>query len=328
MKAGKAFELLVRQILLKIGFSEVKSDGWYILDNGSSQMIRGLGDLHDADVLLEPPVQTPFYTPTRLLVECKDYGDPVGLNIIRSALGLREDINHFELIDKEELINRYSRGAFTNSSRQYLYQVAVASMSGFTKPAQRFAAVHRISLIEFNKMPFWEKFCAHIEREQGRWRAIYNNRVDMQADILDDEKVLKVIDEIAERSAVAITPSGQMLFLYKSEEDNVKECSWDVSPKFEWDEYRLTWGRKEDPWKLHIADEVFTFQLPKEILKKWLEDSSTDKELKINAINCKLNVFSRMVVYYSEKGKPTIKMISIMRHELKEALEELQETNR
>lgn len=31
MKPGKAFEILVKQILLAIGFSEVHSDGLYIL---------------------------------------------------------------------------------------------------------------------------------------------------------------------------------------------------------------------------------------------------------------------------------------------------------
>ena len=61
-------------------------------------MIQGLGEAHNADVLLEPPVQTPFFSRTRLLIECKDYRQKVGLNTIRSALGLREDINHFEIL--------------------------------------------------------------------------------------------------------------------------------------------------------------------------------------------------------------------------------------
>ena len=328
MKAGKAFELLVKRILLHIGFSEVKSDEWYILTNGASQMIRGLGELHDADVLLEPPVQTPFYTPTRLLIECKDYGKPVGLNILRSALGLREDINHFELVNREELQNRYNGGAFTHVSKQYQYQVAVASISGFTKPAQNFAAVHRISLIEFNKMPFWEEFCQHIDRRQGYW-SIANPIFDESIDMPDDECVIEVIDSIAKRSAVAITDSGQILFLYKSQEDNAGCYALDDIPQFRGREYYLTWEDKDKPWKLHIGNEVFRFQLPKETFIKWLTDSSDEKELKINAINCKMNAFSRMVVYYSENGiMPMIKMVSIMRDSLKRALEELQESKR
>lgn len=60
MKAGIAFEILVKRILISVGFSEVQSDGTYIYDGSSGQMLQGLGEAHNADVLLEPPVQTPF----------------------------------------------------------------------------------------------------------------------------------------------------------------------------------------------------------------------------------------------------------------------------
>ena len=106
MKAGKVFEILVRQILLHAGFSQVQADGLYIFKTENDLMIQGLAEAHNADVLLEPPVQTPFYSLTRLLVECKDHARKVGLNVIRSALGLREDINHFNIVDKDELVAR------------------------------------------------------------------------------------------------------------------------------------------------------------------------------------------------------------------------------
>ena len=99
MGPGKAFELFVKRILIHIGFSEVVSDGLYIYDGAPGQMIQGLGEAHNADVLLEPPVQTPFYSKTRLLIECKDYRKKISLNVVRSALGLREDINNFNIVD-------------------------------------------------------------------------------------------------------------------------------------------------------------------------------------------------------------------------------------
>ena len=80
MGPGKAFELFVKRILVNIGFSEVVSDGLYIYDGTPGQMIQGLGEAHNADVLLEPPVQTPFYSKTRLLIECKDYRTKISLN--------------------------------------------------------------------------------------------------------------------------------------------------------------------------------------------------------------------------------------------------------
>ena len=83
MGPGKAFELFVKRILVNIGFSEVVSDGLYIYDGTPGQMIQGLGEAHNADVLLEPPVQTPFYSKTRLLIECKDYRTKISLNVVR-----------------------------------------------------------------------------------------------------------------------------------------------------------------------------------------------------------------------------------------------------
>lgn len=39
MKRGKAFELFVKHLLLKVGFLEVNSDGLYIFDGSAGQMI-------------------------------------------------------------------------------------------------------------------------------------------------------------------------------------------------------------------------------------------------------------------------------------------------
>lgn len=49
----------------------MKSDGLYIFDGAPGRMIQGLGEAHNADVLFEPPAQTPFYSCTRLLINVK-----------------------------------------------------------------------------------------------------------------------------------------------------------------------------------------------------------------------------------------------------------------
>ena len=71
MKSGKAFEIFVKRLLINVGFREVKSDGLFVFDGSPGQMVQGLGEAHNADVLLEPPVQTPFLHKTRILIECK-----------------------------------------------------------------------------------------------------------------------------------------------------------------------------------------------------------------------------------------------------------------
>lgn len=210
MGPGKAFELFVKRILVNIGFSEVVSDGLYIYDGTPGQMIQGLGEAHNADVLLEPPVQNPFYSKTRILIECKDYRTKISLNVVRSALGLREDINNFNIVDMDELKarRRQNRRVLPPIFDQYSYQVAIAALSGFTTQAQEFATAYRIPLIEFNKLPFWNEFCQTVGYSDFHFNArrVYFDMID------SENRLLELADKVGQRMAVAITNSGQMLF--------------------------------------------------------------------------------------------------------------------
>lgn len=313
MKAGKAFEILVKHILLNIGFSEVISDGLYIFDGAPGQMIQGLGEAHNADVLLEPPVQTPFYSSTRLLIECKDYRKRIGLDIVRGVLGLREDINHFEIIDEKELTARRAnqRVILPHNYIRYSYQVAVASLSGFTSPAQKFAATHRIPLIEFNKLPFWENFLEMIQRCHPDFSALcrYNDSDNQRSDERIEKDIIRFANEIGKSMAVAITNSGQMLFLYRISGDRTDFKN----------EYSIYWLDSKEPWELCTGKNRYAFQLPEEIAEIWLSNSSNEIEMRKEAINCKQNYLSSMVVYYREYGHPMIKMISIDESALQKA---------
>lgn len=315
MKAGKAFELFVKYLLINIGFSEVSSDGIYVFDGAPGQMLQGLGEAHNADVLLDPPVQTPFYSRTRLLIECKDYRTKIGINTVRSALGLREDVNHFDIVDINELLNRrrQNRHGFLYDYERCTYQVAIAAINGFTNQAQKFAATYRIPLISFERLPFWKDFCkmfgtTHLSYG-GRY---YSQRIDTPEEITE-EKVISFANEIGQRMAVAITGSGQLLFLYRQEGE-----------KSEFDDfYSLHWSAPNSPWVLLSGDCSYLFHLPKSIMKQWLENATNDLEMKREAINCKASFLSNMIVYYAEYGRPMVKMISIDRYQLENALKEL-----
>ena len=312
MGPGKAFELFVKRILINIGFSEVRSDGLYIFDGAPGQMIQGLGEAHNADVLLEPPVQTPFYSKTRLLIECKEYRTKIGLNVIRSALGLREDINHFNIVDVNELTERrqQNRRAVSPIHDRYSYQVAVASLNGFSTQAQKFAAAYRIPLIEFNKLPFWHDFCNTIGYDELR----FNARRIIFDDINSETRLIDLADQIGQRMAVAITSSGQILFLYHTTNERIRFDR----------KYSLHWSNPQSPWTLRTGEETYLFQLPDGILKTWLNNSNDELQMKQEAIHCKEEFLSNMVVYYTVYGQPAIKMISIDRFELEEAMQELQ----
>lgn len=309
MGPGKAFELLVKQLLLNIGFTEINSDGLYVFDGAAGQMIQGLGEAHNADVLLEPPVQTPFYASTRILIECKDYTRRVGLNTVRSALGLREDINHFDVVDKRELEARriQRRSGLTYNYTRYYYQVALASMSGYTIPAQKFAATHRIPLLEFNKLPFWEDFCNILHNRNMHGYSSSRHYYEDETYV----ELCHMIDSIGERIAIAITNSGQMLFLYRVNNE-INEFA---------DDYSLHWIDRNSLWSLVSGNTEYQFQLPNSIMELWLKNSADELDMKRNAINCKASFFSNMVIYYKLYGRPQIKMVSINREKLREARE-------
>ena len=211
MKLGRAFELFVKYILISVGFSEVKSDGLYVFNGAAGQMLQGLGEAHNADVLLEPPVQTPFYSRSRLLIECKDYKAKIGLNPVRSALGLKEDINNFNIVDSGKLNARRAqrRPSFLPIYERYSYQVAIASLNGYSPQAQEFAATYRIPLLEFDRLPFWSEFCEILgygDHLNGR----HGTRERYAPIDVTEGQIIDLARRIGRRMALAITSSGQI----------------------------------------------------------------------------------------------------------------------
>lgn len=298
MSPGKAFELFIRHLLNALGFSNVVSDSIYIFDGSAGQMIQGLAEAHNADVLVEPPVQIPFNTPARLLVECKNFQGKIGLNTLRSALGLKEDVNNFDIVDFEELKNRRTtrRYGITYSYTRYYYQIAVASMNGFSIQAQKFALTHRISLIDFSRLPFWHKVFESFEK-------------CLVGTTSEEMDILKYAEKVSKNMAIAVLNSGQLLFLYNEKEDDEVEFK---------DFFTLSWESPESLWRLTSGDKSYVFALPDLIRDKWLDDSIKDS-IKENAILCKESFFSNMVVYYSKEFRSKIKMISIDKQTIKNA---------
>ncbi|MBN1366535.1 MAG: hypothetical protein JW967_01230 [Dehalococcoidales bacterium] len=147
---GALFEYLIRKLLANCGFFSVQPDNIYTFERHPLFFINGRGAAHDADVLMEPPIQMPFGYPTRLLFECKAYDSKAGLPIVRNALGLKYDINEFEIVTKKSLLERQNnlRASYAVENRnRYVYQVGVASAEGFSKNAFEFAANNKIPLL-------------------------------------------------------------------------------------------------------------------------------------------------------------------------------------
>ena len=166
-------------------------------------------------------------------------------------------------------------------------------------------------------MPFWQGFIEVIRKCRPDFLTgrRYDAFIDEYLDVEIEEDIIEFANSIGENMAVAITNSGQMLFMFRISGNRTDFQN----------EYSIYWQNRTEPWELRTGDCRYVFQLPKDIAKIWISNSSNEIEMRKEAINCKQNYLSSMVVYYREYGQPMIKMISINQNALREAEQRLED---
>ena len=319
---GAAFEYFVRRVLLSCGFKPVASDGFFIYDFGPGQMIHGLGQPHNADVLVEPYIQIPFYNTTRLIVECKCYEEALGIEFVRNVLGLRTDVNSFDIVTPDILNarrNYRSSKSKVYDMERYNYQVGLASFNGFKNTAQALALTHKIPLISFASETFKQikKAVFHLDNIQlnkdetdalmaffhGRENVLYDYRI-----FSNTSEIIKwyhdFIDEInmlLQHLNIGITNSGAILFLYKTNNRPSRDM---------YDGYRLFWSQEHKYWFLDVDENRYVFELPNLLLDEWARNAEESNK-SIAALNLKEQAMSNIVLYEMEFGRPKIKVLNI-----------------
>jgi len=289
--------------------------------------VNGRGAAHDADVLMEPLVQMPFSYPSRILFECKAYDSKTTLPIVRNALGLKVDINEFEIVTKDSLEQRKNNrraGYAIEHRKRYNYQVGVACIDDFSKPAIEFAANNKIFLLslswfldQLTIQTFHSIDQQYVDgMSEDTMTRVYEYFKDRKSDaeyadrnrvvknyLNDDTKIGRVItafNNIINRLFVGIIESGDLVFLFAQNEDAA---------------YRLLdLGRlnglkgqihrddplKPDLWRLTVTSDrqtnnnvEFDFLLPQMIMSLWKEYNLD----KAKAIQIKEEFFSRIFIF-------------------------------
>lgn len=325
---GKLFEFFVYRLLVSCGFKPVTPDGLLVFSGSPGLMVQGAGAPHNTDVLLSPPIQTPFYYPTRLIVECKCYNGSIGLTIIRNALGLRDDINNFEIVTDTILRNRKNNrntGPKYYDMKRYVYQVAVASIDGFKSTVYPFAQAHRIPLISFSQSPIFSGIRRAISELDNIANASINNNLVQQINTYLTNKIqhpeqhtslgdlnfdefnayINEIADIERRLTVGLLEDGTILFLLQADhEDNSLVNNFSHN-----DGCTIHWSN-EDPatWILRNQGTTYYFELPKPIYDSW--EQSIGKQRK-DALKIKRNFFSKIVLFRRTDGNS--ENISIIR---------------
>lgn len=328
---GTLLEFIVRRLLTNCGFTRVNPDGLFIYNLRGLNYINGKGAAHDADVLMNPPIQMPFSYPYRINFECKSYNKKIGLTIIRNALGLRYDINEFEIVTRTQLLerqnNRRSNLAIDNRQR-YNYQVGVASVEDFTKDAFEFAANNKIPLISLSWfLPrnicdlFHNITDAYLQQFQQ------SDLADLMQFLKGNEnrngerftrhtnshirEILNSFYEFENRILIGLLESGDLLFLITNYNFN-REIFFQVNRL----EAQFHYRRRElDYWTLIINQRnELGFYLPNNIIAMWKEQDF-DKQV---AINLKEQFFSKLFIFTRNNTDLPFRIVNIDRQWLNE----------
>lgn len=331
---GALLEYIVRQLLKNCGFTNVHSDNLFSFERGGLFFINGKGAAHDADIIMNPPIQMPFAYPTQLLFECKAYGTSANLPIVRNALGLRNDLNDFEIVTRDTLLRRQNnrRSAYAIDTRtRYLYQVGVASVNDFSKPAIEFAANNKIPLLslswflgantirDFNRIdqPLIDSFQENEIQNlydflKDRDGDLYSSKYNQAETLLRSDNILGDIvtfaNTVIRYSYVGLLETGDMVFLFARSrtEDNILN-SQNGYGTFATLKAEIHWySNSPNVWKLTVYNPrnrdqqtEFDFYVPKRIFNHW-KTFNLDKSV---ALDIKQEFFSKVFVF-NQRNNP------------------------
>lgn len=331
---GALLEHIVRTLMHSCGFASVKPDGLYIYAQAGNGLffINGKGAAHDADVLMEPPIQVPFSHPSRILFECKAYDKKVGLTVIRNALGLRYDINEFEIVTDDTIRQRKNnrRASYAIADRKrYHYQVGVASVEPFSAAAFEFAANNKIPLLSLSwVLP--DHVCSLFSRIDKRYFDSLGSQANEIYSYLKRKKtlsgidypdaplwldtdeiigeVLRNLDLVLAKSYIALNEAGDLLFLFAVGENPEGIFNADLGGLRARIHYS---GNEPDLWLLELSDDNvvrggFRFFVPHRIMNLW-QRYSFDQEY---AIDLKQNFFSRIFIFPHHQQRRSIPFVS------------------
>lgn len=350
---GALLEYLIRNLLKKCGFTNVIADNVYSFERGGLFFVNGKGAAHDADIIMNPPIQMPFTYPTQLIFECKAYGQKANLPVVRNASGLRNDLNDFEIVTIDSLLRRQNnrRAMFAvESRRRFLFQVGVASVNDFSKPAVEFATNNKIPLLslswflspkviaDFNGIdqPLIDTFPRNSIKNlydffKDRNGNFHDNKYQLANNFLNEDNIIGDIVKFANTainfSYIGLLETGDMVFLYARtmSENNILNQNYglrNLKAEIHW------MSDRPNVWRLTVSDNNrresttdFDFFVPKRIFNYWKQFNLN----KSRALDLKEEFFSKIFVFNSRNTELPFTIINIDQEWLNTARENLDE---
>ena len=215
-----------------------------------------------------------------------------------------------------------AKNFFKGKQARQFYQVAVASLSGFTKPAQEFALVHRIPLINIERMPFCQQIRDALFRDATGEENETLEDGAVNTDPLIEEQwqiIQNSLGDILKRFCIAILSSGDILFLYTE-----VGGQW----FFDVDEIELHWADNKRLWQIKPRNQDVRaeswFELPNIFFEQWAQREFGKEE----AINLKERNFQNIYVMGKDtNGSVRLKILRLSSEFIREARERLRRIN-
>ena len=282
---GMLLEEAVLQMLRTAGYTSVERAGQdpTLHDGHSGLEVRGRGEKHQTDAVADFRILQPFSNPHRLIVEAKCYSQqyPVGLPIVRNAVGVLKDISEWWVPT--------GRGNNATMKGRYHYQYAIFSASGYTPEAQRYAYAQDIYLIQYEKSRFIKPVIQAIRRltpvdfGAQTWNAIDVSLKDLRRDIrkaiqnngdfsgsltnhgrMSIERILHAVSEI-EGTIFAIAGGGFPIHLIPSPDVSLRELPAHTKVRIFWD--NQSWYLEDE----RSRRQLFSFDIPPQLLDLYAE---------------------------------------------------------
>ena len=257
---GMLLEEIVLRFLEANGYTAIDTAGSdpTLIDGHSGLEVRGRATPHQIDAIANYRFTPPFSHPYRLLVEAKSLDKPVGLNVIRNALGVLRDVSEYWNSKDEP---------------RFHYQYAVFTDTRFTEPAQTFGYVQDIFLLPLAKArsmaPVLEALRAigpedvtaiggasALKNVRTAFRAALRNGGVAMADIGFSGALLAAAQHVGQ-ALIGMTLNGLPLFLVPSDGVDVTTLQDQ--------EIRVMWN--DESWYIESLENrrLFSFDLPEQL---------------------------------------------------------------
>lgn len=283
---GMLLEEAVLQLLRTAGYVVVEEAGSdpTLHDGHSGLEVLGRGGRHQIDSVADFRISAPFSHPQRLFVEAKCFSPqyPVGLPIIRNAVGVLKDVS--------EWWNPPSgRGGIASTGR-YHYQYALFSASGYTLDAERYAFAQDIYLIPYERSRFiapviqairqlthedfgaivWNAIDVNIGRLRQAIRGLLQGRLNglIQLPNADTRGIDRFVEAVSMIKGTLLAVIGRRFPVHL-----IPAPFLDVRELRDHYEVRILW----DDWSWYLEDasngrQLFSFDLPPNLFNLYAED--------------------------------------------------------